>query len=285
MRIYLKRDGIEQGPYSLEVVRMHLQDGSFEVSDLARVEGSEDWRPVVAIPGVVITAEQTGQQPLPEKPRLSKLAVVALALGILSVLTMGIAFIPAIICGHVAWYRVKHSKETMRGKGFALAGAIMGYIGPALLVVGLASFAAGSAAINNARKMQAFQMGTSIAKATSEFHAEYGKLPTDLSESDTVGDVSFAKSLLGLDTVTNPRAVPYLHLKETQNRKSGVEKSTSRIFDPWGRGFIVILDTTGSGEVKITRGIISETLTGRNVAVYSLGPDGKPGTWDDVITW
>jgi len=40
--------------------------------------------------------------------------------------------IPAVICGHVAWSRIKRSAGQLTGEGLALAGMITGYIGIAL---------------------------------------------------------------------------------------------------------------------------------------------------------
>ena len=69
-------------------------------------------------------------------PKTSPLAIWSLVLGILSLTCFYIlAAIPAVICGHVARSRIKHSAGTLTGDGLALAGMITGYIGVALSVV------------------------------------------------------------------------------------------------------------------------------------------------------
>jgi len=36
---------------------------------------------------------------------------------------------PAVICGHIAWSKIRKSGAALRGKGIATAGLILGYIG------------------------------------------------------------------------------------------------------------------------------------------------------------
>lgn len=47
------------------------------------------------------------------------------------------AAIPAVICGHVAWSKIRKSGGALRGKGTATAGLILGYIALALGVMGI----------------------------------------------------------------------------------------------------------------------------------------------------
>jgi|GEM_PF-3442785 len=62
-----------------------------------------------------------------------KLAITSLVLGIIggymSTLSIG-----AIVCGHIALYKIKKDPIVYRGKGIAIAGLILGYIG---LVIGV----------------------------------------------------------------------------------------------------------------------------------------------------
>jgi hypothetical protein len=93
---------------------------------------------------------------LPTTPlaKVSALAIWSLVLGILGLVVLiaciGPLFaIPAIICGHMAYSRVRRSGGILVGEGMALAGLIMGYIGvvlgmvwiPFALSVGIPSFA------------------------------------------------------------------------------------------------------------------------------------------------
>ncbi|MBI4559871.1 MAG: DUF4190 domain-containing protein [Candidatus Hydrogenedentes bacterium] len=66
----------------------------------------------------------------------SGLAIASLVLGILTFLLCGpFAGIAAIICGHMALYRIKQSDALLPGKGMAVAGLIMGYTGTVLTIL------------------------------------------------------------------------------------------------------------------------------------------------------
>jgi len=72
--------------------------------------------------------------------RTSPLAIWSLVLGILGVVLLlaciGPLFaIPAIICGHLAYSRVRQSGGVLKGEGMALAGLITGYVSVVLGVV------------------------------------------------------------------------------------------------------------------------------------------------------
>jgi hypothetical protein len=83
--------------------------------------------------------------PYTAAPRTNGLAVAALVCGIATFL-VGLTFVPAIICGHLARRQISRTGE--RGDGMALGGLILGYVGGALLVVALLLFslAAGTSA-------------------------------------------------------------------------------------------------------------------------------------------
>lgn len=63
----------------------------------------------------------------------SRLAVSTLLLGILALPLFGLTSVPCLICGHMACRRVK--KANLTGKGLAVAGLIMGYLGIVLFAV------------------------------------------------------------------------------------------------------------------------------------------------------
>src|SRR5256885_12955033 len=78
-------------------------------------------------------ADETQPPPLPGSaliaPRTSPIAIVGLVLAVLSFLCVPIVtVIPAIICGHVAWSKIRKSGGALQGKGIALAGLIVGYL-------------------------------------------------------------------------------------------------------------------------------------------------------------
>ena len=71
------------------------------------------------------------------RPQSSGLAVASLILGLVGIVFCfgPLAGIPAVICGHKAQSRIKHSGGTLTGAGMALAGLITGYISIAMIVV------------------------------------------------------------------------------------------------------------------------------------------------------
>ena len=108
------------------------------------------------------------------KPKTSPGSVWSLVLGILGFICCGIfTAIPAVICGHVSYSKIKKSGGTLAGDGMALAGLILGYIGiaisivfmlvivPLLLAIAIPSFMQASttaqqnARVNNLRQIEA----------------------------------------------------------------------------------------------------------------------------------
>jgi hypothetical protein len=80
--------------------------------------------------------------PFPQTPqnKTSSLAVWSLVLGCMAVVLLLICIgplfaIPAVICGHMAYGRIKRSEGALSGKGMALAGLITGYVSIGLSVV------------------------------------------------------------------------------------------------------------------------------------------------------
>ena len=75
--------------------------------------------------------DMQGYYPYPVQRPTNGLAVAALVCGIAQ-FAVGVTFIPAIICGHMARRQIRLTGEG--GDGMALAGLILGYIGGALVV-------------------------------------------------------------------------------------------------------------------------------------------------------
>jgi hypothetical protein len=77
--------------------------------------------------------------PYPPAPPTNGLAIAALVCGV-GGFVVGLSFIPAIICGHLARRQIRQTGE--RGAGLALAGLILGYVGIALFIALIAVFLA-----------------------------------------------------------------------------------------------------------------------------------------------
>ncbi|MFB4310870.1 protein kinase [Actinomadura sp. GTD37] len=62
----------------------------------------------------------------PGRPPVNSLAIYAVSMGAVGLVTCGLPSIPAIIAGHLAWVRVRRSGE--RGLGLAVTGIALGWI-------------------------------------------------------------------------------------------------------------------------------------------------------------
>ena len=135
MQIFIQHNGQQTGPFTVEQVRAGLANGTYQPSDMAWHEGAAGWLPLSTIPGI----GENSPPPLPGSSgaRTSSLAIWSLALGVLALPTMGLAAIPAVICGHIALGNIKRSAGTQTGGGLAIAGLITGYLGFAILVVAM----------------------------------------------------------------------------------------------------------------------------------------------------
>jgi hypothetical protein len=76
--------------------------------------------------------------PLPTPPAPAKtpgLAIWSLVLGILSLTCFWLfTAIPAVICGHMAYSRIRRSAGALTGEGLALGGIVTGYVSIALSI-------------------------------------------------------------------------------------------------------------------------------------------------------
>lgn len=278
MQILIQHDGVQQGPYSPETARSLLRDGSLLSTDPARYVDDGEWMPLETLLGT--------QDEVDPVPRTSTLAVWSLILGILGMITLGIPSIAAIICGHLSKGKIRKSGGLLAGKGLAVTGLVLGYIGlilwPILIVAG---YVGGTAAIKMARKTTAAATAVAIESAVNNFYTEYGAMPSEIVITDTSKDVSLVKTLRGKDPARNSRNIQFLPVMKGIHNRNGLDPVTFKIFDPWGHGYQIVLDTRYTEVVTVTRGGITETLKGRRAAVFSVGEDGVAGTPDDVTTW
>ena len=79
-----------------------------------------------------------GGAPISTMPRTSSMAIVALALGVISFLGLFfIAGVGAIATGHIARREIRSSGGQVTGEGLATAGLVLGYINVILSVLGM----------------------------------------------------------------------------------------------------------------------------------------------------
>jgi hypothetical protein len=92
-----------------------------------------------AAPAYGQTAPAYGQQPVtaygqPTGTKTNTLAIISLVASLVGIAT-GIGFIAGIICGHISLSQIKKTGE--EGRGMAIAGLVIGYIGVVLFVLGM----------------------------------------------------------------------------------------------------------------------------------------------------
>jgi hypothetical protein len=90
--------------------------------------------PAVA-PGPVYPPQPYAAYPVVVSARTNGLAIAALVLGIVWVYWIGSVL--AVIFGHVALSQINKSNGTQQGRGMAIAGLVLGWIGVAVLIVWL----------------------------------------------------------------------------------------------------------------------------------------------------
>jgi hypothetical protein len=66
------------------------------------------------------------------------LAIVSLVASIAGIVLWGVGSLVGVICGHISLSQIKKTGE--QGRGMALAGVIVGYIGLALAILGFIIF-------------------------------------------------------------------------------------------------------------------------------------------------
>jgi hypothetical protein len=154
-----------------------------------------------------------------------------------------------------------------------------------------------------------------IVTAAKNYRAEYGVWPSviqrnvdtsrpakDLTVGDPAFNAAFHNSALfnvlraipegsNAEDANNPRRIVFFETRsvlDPSRPTSGLvgkdasdPKQRGCLFDPWGREYFVRFDYDESGSVE---GIAGGTVKA-GVAAWSVGPDGKAGTRDDITSW
>jgi competence protein ComGC len=126
--------------------------------------------------------------PLPPaavQPKNAGLAIGSLVLGILSLTCFWLlTAIPAVICGHIAYSRIRRSAGALTGEGLALGGLITGYLSIALSIFVIPLMAA-IAIPNFVRARTTAQMNVCVSNlrqidsAKQQWAMDNKKEPTD----------------------------------------------------------------------------------------------------------
>ena len=139
-----------------------------------------------------------------------------------------------------------------------------------------------------------------LKTAIANYHSEYGSLPTNATGGDVTVDTDGGDPLVfvllgqtrdGLNT----RGVNFFDGKIAIGKRNGItlDATTAALYDSWGHPVHVLFDVDGdhfldNPDLANTAPTVSGGATPRlpgSAAVVSDGPDGKPGTQDDIATW
>lgn len=226
MQIFIQHPGQQTGPFTLEQVRGSLSAGTCQLTDMAWYEGAAGWAPLSTVPGVMGDGA-----PVPVTTKTSGLAVASLICGILSLLTLGLTGIPAVICGHLARGKIRRAAGGLSGSGMALAGLICGYIGfvGIILISGIAGLTA-PLIIRQRKKAdqtEAVVNARQIGMSLIEFKEEYGSYP-DESTSTAVADATGHPKVAGSSSNARFRQLVHSGISQSEAifyaKASGVRK-------------------------------------------------------------
>jgi hypothetical protein len=161
MEWYYSNNGQQAGPVSQDQLAELFRNGTVKPFDLVWNETMTEWTAIGKVEAFASAAPATAPAPpsVGAAPTLSAaamagsgayspqfaaapqktdgLAITSLVLGILSMICCGMGIltgIPAVICGHIAMGRMKKDPN-LQGKGLAIAGLIMGYLGIVVSVI------------------------------------------------------------------------------------------------------------------------------------------------------
>jgi four helix bundle protein len=139
--------------------------------------------------------------------------------------------------------------------------------------------------------------------AMKSFYNEYGRFPfqgnpsygsPNIDKYYLIDDVTYTNlvaCLRGLNVTENPKNIPFLDVPE---KKLGEYKTLkSVLLDPWDSPFRVWADWSNNNEINTaTPGNVYEIVRGRQVLIWSPGPDRQDGSSsarsnrdDNVTSW
>jgi prepilin-type N-terminal cleavage/methylation domain-containing protein len=200
-------------------------------------------------------------------------------------------------------------RENPKSRGFTLIELLVVVTVVTILLALL--FPAFKGIQDQAKRTQAKNDLTQIMTAVNAFYTEYGQYPiasntVDLTMdglSGNTNDVLF-NILRGQNGIANPKNIVFISppaVKDDGNPRSGISGTNGQYYDPWGKPYIIRMDTTYDNLVTpnpyLLRAGFSANVNGGAIA-WSFGkdnmsdsvpnpaPDKNTGpNADDVISW
>jgi prepilin-type N-terminal cleavage/methylation domain-containing protein len=164
-------------------------------------------------------------------------------------------------------------KQRLKRSGFTLIELLV-VMAIMMLLMSLV-FVGINTSIKHARTVQEMNMVKQIAGAWKVYHGEYGRFPTNMTVTEMSGSVLDIMRGRGPGStnglVENPHGLVFMPLRS----------STTKLNDRWQSPYQVALDYDYDNDVDVEG---YGALHGQ-VAVWSLGPDRKTGTDDDITSW
>ena len=117
---YTDQNNQTHGPVSIDQLRAITNSGALNSSSMICAVGNQQWSPITTIIPTVAPPAGTNTEPL---------AIWSFVMSLLGLICCGVFLaIPAVVCGHMALSNIK-KRPQLGGKGLAIAGLIIGYVG------------------------------------------------------------------------------------------------------------------------------------------------------------
>jgi hypothetical protein len=128
----------QKGPIEENEIRAMIAAGQLGAETLVWRDGMKDWARLDTVGELTQGTISPYAPPQSFAPGYytpvasSGLAIASMVCGIIAVISCyfgGIFGIPAVICGHLALSKIQQCPVPMTGRGMAIAGLVMGYLG------------------------------------------------------------------------------------------------------------------------------------------------------------
>ncbi len=147
---YYGSNGNQHGPVEEAELRALIAAGAVGSQTLVWRDGMGDWKPLATVPELGqqvtpsphVTPAYPGYYP-PVAPT-SGIAIASMVCGIVALFTCyfaGFLGVVAVICGHIALGQIKNSPVPVGGRGMAISGLVLGYLGILMTVATVVFFA------------------------------------------------------------------------------------------------------------------------------------------------
>lgn len=199
--------------------------------------------------------------------RVSPLAVVALVFSLTGVLAL-----PAVVCGHLAWNRIRKSGGLLTGGHLTITALAFGYFS-IIAFITLCLIGASPIWGEGAKRERASSRAFALWVSLMDYQIAYSMNPRiGPPLPGAIVEVASDATLVEILEGKNPQSFRFLRQPRWRFDRSGA------FVDGWGRPFKVIYDPS------VSRGRQS-SISGEPLVypvVKSAGPDGVFGTTDDV---